>query len=93
MIKVENLRKVYVSSSNNKCEALKGISFTLPQTGMVFICGKSGSGKSTLLNILGGLDKFTSGDIEMVLNFLISQIPIMIIIEIKMLVLYFKTFV
>lgn len=64
MIKVENLRKVYVSSSNNKCEALKGISFTLPQTGMVFICGKSGSGKSTLLNILGGLDKFTSGDIE-----------------------------
>ena len=30
---------------------------------MVFLLGKSGSGKSTLLNMLGGLDKYNSGDI------------------------------
>lgn len=44
-------------------QALRGISFTLPDTGMVFLLGRSGSGKSTLLHILSGLESFDTGDI------------------------------
>ncbi len=43
-------------------DALKDISYTFPETGMIFIVGKSGSGKSTLLNILGLLDTYDSGE-------------------------------
>ena len=63
MIKVENLTKVYKSSSKQSCKALDDVSFELPNKGMVFVVGKSGSGKSTLLNLLGGLDNITSGEI------------------------------
>ena len=63
MIKIENLVKIYKSKGKRKSKALKGISLTLPNTGMVFVTGKSGSGKSTLLNMIGGLDDITSGDI------------------------------
>ena len=63
MIKIENLVKVYKTKGKRKSTALKGVSFTLPNNGMVFITGKSGSGKSTLLNLIGGLDDITSGDI------------------------------
>lgn len=44
--------------------ALNGVSFDLPNSGMIFILGKSGSGKSTLLNIMSGLDKADEGSIE-----------------------------
>ena len=44
---------------------MKGVSFTLPDTGMVLILGKSGSGKSTLLNLLGGLDAPDEGEIAL----------------------------
>ena len=63
MIRIENLVKIYKSKGKKKTKALKGISLTLPDTGMVFVIGKSGSGKSTLLNMIGGLDDITSGDI------------------------------
>ena len=63
MIKVNNLTKIYKSKKTGDCIALNNISFTLPDTGMVFVIGKSGSGKSTLLNLIGGLDTITSGDI------------------------------
>lgn len=63
MIQVENLRKIYSAKRDKPCEALRGISFTLPERGMVFVVGKSGSGKSTLLKLLGGLDGVTEGDI------------------------------
>ena len=62
MIKVENLTKIYKSSSKQSCKALNDVSFVLPNKGMIFVVGKSGSGKSTLLNLLGGLDNATSGD-------------------------------
>ena len=62
MIVVKNLTKVY-KTRRREVRALNNISFTLPDTGMVFIVGKSGSGKSTLLNMISGLDKFTSGKI------------------------------
>ena len=43
--------------------AIKDLSLALPQKGFVAILGHSGSGKTTLLNIIGGLDKYTEGDL------------------------------
>ena len=63
MIELKGLTKTYVSQTNQKVEAVKSVSFTLDDTGMVFVLGKSGSGKSTLLNLLGGLDSPTAGEI------------------------------
>jgi putative ABC transport system permease protein len=63
MLKVVNLEKHYKSKKGPNCHALKGINLEFGTRGFVFILGKSGSGKSTLLNIMGGLDKFDSGDI------------------------------
>ena len=63
MIKVENLTKIYKSKKKEKCVALNNVSFSLADSGFVFIIGKSGSGKTTLLSILGGLDNITSGNI------------------------------
>ena len=62
-MKIFNLSKTYKLSKNQIAPALKGISFELPDRGMVFILGRSGSGKSTLLNILSGLDGFDGGDV------------------------------
>lgn len=63
MIKVQDLTKIYKSKNRNNCVALDHVSFTLDDSGMVFVLGKSGSGKSTLLNLLGGLDGFEAGEI------------------------------
>ena len=62
-IEISNLQKIYIAKGNPDVPALKGVSFTLPEKGMVFILGKSGCGKSTLLNVLGGLDGFDGGDV------------------------------
>ena len=64
MIKITSLCKIYRSNYGRKSQALTNINLDLPNTGLVFILGKSGSGKSTLLNLIGGLDKITSGKIE-----------------------------
>ena len=61
MIELKDLHKVYKTKDGQKVEALKGITVTLPDRGLVFILGKSGSGKSTFLNVVGGLDTFDSG--------------------------------
>ncbi len=63
MLTLKNITKIYSGKDNNDVKALRGVSITFPQTGMVFLLGKSGSGKSTLLNIIGGLDRFNSGEI------------------------------
>lgn len=63
MIKIENIGKVFNPRSRNRNEVLKGVSFELPEKGLVAIYGKSGSGKTTLLNIIGGLDKQDKGKI------------------------------
>ena len=62
MIKLENITKIYEIKDNNKVNALSNVNLEIGDKGLVFILGKSGSGKSTLLNILGGLDKQTSGN-------------------------------
>ncbi len=62
MLCVKNLTKTY-GRGKLAVQALKGISIDFPETGMVMILGKSGCGKSTLMNMLGGLDRPTSGDV------------------------------
>jgi len=62
MIELKGVSKIYKAKKGVKTVALDNVSFTLPNKGLFFILGKSGSGKSTLLNILGGLDKYDSGD-------------------------------
>lgn len=62
MIEVKNVRKVY-GGKDSKFEALKGVTFTIPDGATVAIIGKSGSGKSTLMHIMGGLDHPTEGEV------------------------------
>lgn len=63
MLEVRNLSKVYKPKKGVPVRAIDNISLKFPDKGMVFLLGKSGSGKSTLLNLLGGLDKYDSGEI------------------------------
>ena len=62
MLKLKNITKEYVSG-DTKVEALKGISIEFRKNEFVSILGQSGCGKTTLLNIIGGLDRYTSGDL------------------------------
>ena len=63
MLKLKNIKKTYVVSSDMKVEALKGVSLNFRKNEFVSILGPSGCGKTTLLNIIGGLDKYTDGDL------------------------------
>ena len=62
MLKLENIKKDYISG-DSKVEALKGINIEFRKSEFVSILGQSGCGKTTLLNIIGGLDRYTSGDL------------------------------
>lgn len=59
----KDLCKIYGNKKKNEAEilALKNASFSIKKGELVVILGPSGAGKSTLLNILGGMDKATSG--------------------------------
>jgi putative ABC transport system ATP-binding protein len=61
-LRVENLSKVY-SSSMGRVVSLRNVSFTANKGEFVSIVGPSGSGKSTLLNMIGALDRPTSGKV------------------------------
>ena len=62
MIKLQNIKKTY-QSGEVSVEALKGIDLDIGQGSFTSFIGPSGSGKTTLLNLLGCLDKPTSGNI------------------------------
>ncbi len=63
MLKLENITKDYLSG-DSKVEALKGINIEFRKSEFVSILGPSGCGKTTLLNIIGGLDRYTKGDLS-----------------------------
>ncbi len=62
MLKLKNITKTYISGEE-KVDALKGIDIEFRESEFVSILGQSGCGKTTLLNIIGGLDRYTSGDL------------------------------
>ena len=61
-IELKNIKKTYVIGEQ-KFNALDGVDLSIDQGEFVVILGPSGAGKSTLLNLLGGMDKPTSGSI------------------------------
>ncbi|MBN2853129.1 MAG: ABC transporter ATP-binding protein [Clostridia bacterium] len=66
ILKVQNISKIYGSKkSSKKYTALKGISFEMNEGDFLGVMGASGSGKTTLLNIIGSIDKPTSGNLIM----------------------------
>ena len=64
MLKIIDITKAYAIEKNESVLALKGVSIEFRRNEFVSILGPSGCGKTTLLNIIGGLDRYTSGDIQ-----------------------------
>ena len=62
MLKLEKIKKVY-KMADQEVEALKGVSIEFRKNEFVSVLGPSGCGKTTLLNIIGGLDRYTTGDL------------------------------
>ncbi len=62
LVEFDNVRMTYHVGEVD-IHALNGVSFTLDDSKVTIICGPSGAGKSTILNILGGMDRPTSGHV------------------------------
>lgn len=62
MLELLDIKKEY-KTQDTVVQALKGLNISFRQSEFVSILGQSGCGKTTLLNIIGGLDKYTSGDL------------------------------
>lgn len=62
MLRLENIKKNYYVA-DTVVEALKGVDLSFRKNEFVSILGPSGCGKTTLLNIIGGLDKYSDGDL------------------------------
>ena len=64
LIKMEGIKKSFNIGKENELEILHGIDFDVREGEFVSVVGQSGSGKSTLMNIIGLLDRQTSGFYE-----------------------------
>lgn len=64
MIRIKKLNKYFNHGSKNELHVVNNVSMEFANTGLVCILGESGSGKTTLLNVLGGLDTFAGGEIQ-----------------------------
>ena len=62
MLQLKNIKKVY-AAGDNAVQALDGVSLSFRHNEFVSILGQSGCGKTTLLNIVGGLDRYSDGDL------------------------------
>ena len=62
MLKLIGIKKDYPAGTG-KVEALRGIDLVFRKSEFVSILGPSGCGKTTMLNIIGGLDRFSEGDL------------------------------
>ena len=62
MLELKDIKKTY-KTGYGEVQALRGINLKFRETEFVSILGESGCGKTTLLNIIGGLDRYTSGDL------------------------------
>ncbi len=62
MLELKDIVKIY-ETGDQKVVALNGLSLSFAEKGFVSILGASGCGKTTLLNIIGGLDRYTEGDL------------------------------
>ena len=63
MLQLKDVKKDY-ATAGNVVHALRGVTLRFRKNEFVSILGASGCGKTTLLNIIGGLDHYTSGDLE-----------------------------
>ena len=64
MLKLKNIVKDYQVNKELTVHALKGVTLDFRQSEFVSILGPSGCGKTTLLNVIGGLDHYTTGDLQ-----------------------------
>ena len=63
MLELKGVTKIYPAAGND-VHALKGIDLAFRKAEFVAILGQSGCGKTTMLNIIGGLDRYTEGDLR-----------------------------
>ena len=63
LVKVSGVQKNY-TRGNERIDVLQGVNLEIPQGDFLALMGPSGSGKTTLLNLMGGLDRPSSGSIE-----------------------------
>ncbi|HRX92255.1 MAG TPA: ABC transporter ATP-binding protein/permease, partial [Candidatus Izemoplasmatales bacterium] len=64
MIKITDLDKYFNKGRSNEIHVIDHTSLEFPKTGLIAITGPSGCGKTTLLNVIGGLDRFSGGEID-----------------------------
>ncbi len=63
MLKLKNITKYYDVGDSESVKALRGVDIEFRRNEFVSVLGQSGCGKTTLLNIIGGLDRYTDGDL------------------------------
>ena len=63
MLELKNIVKIYGEGTALPVKALKGVSLQFKKSEFVSVLGQSGCGKTTMLNIIGGLDRYTEGDL------------------------------